>query len=103
MSQAAANTFRMEVETGALVCCLHISNLSCCANLKQIRASEDILTLTRQMKEMWLFGQLNTLGGSGKDEKIEEEAKAVLELLGRIAGERKQTIDLAEGDAKTRL
>jgi hypothetical protein len=55
------------------------------------------------MKEMWLFGQLNTLGGSGEDRKIEEEAKAVLELLGRISGERKQTIDLAEGDAKTRL
>lgn len=50
----------------------------------QIRASEDILTLTRQMKEMWLFGQLNTLSESHAEEKTEEDARAVAALLQKL-------------------
>ncbi|KAF2144108.1 uncharacterized protein K452DRAFT_357038 [Aplosporella prunicola CBS 121167] len=43
-NSTAHKNFQMQVETAAL-----------------IRAAEDILTLTRQMQELWLFGQLKTL------------------------------------------
>jgi hypothetical protein len=47
----------------------------------QVRAAEDILSLTRSMKEAWLFGTLDTLGESSQDaernQKLEENVKAV--------------------------
>lgn len=47
----------------------------------QVRAAEDILSLTRSMKEAWLFGTLDTLGESSQDvernQKLEEDVKAV--------------------------
>lgn len=49
--------------------------------LSQIRAAEDILSLTRSLKEAWLFGQLNTLGESKVALKTDEDAKAVAEGL----------------------
>ncbi|KAL8954556.1 MAG: hypothetical protein Q9183_007051 [Haloplaca sp. 2 TL-2023] len=55
---AAVDAYRMEVETTALV-----------------RAAEDMLSLTRVMKEMWLFGKLQTVGGDEAEEKAEERAE----------------------------
>lgn len=47
----------------------------------QIRAAEDILALTRTMKETWLFGKLDTLGENERDiqrrEKLEKDVLAV--------------------------
>lgn len=47
----------------------------------QIRAAEDILALTRTMKETWLFGKLDTLGENDRDvqrrEKLEKDVLAV--------------------------
>ncbi|KAL2355886.1 mediator complex, subunit Med22 [Cryomyces antarcticus] len=63
----AHSAYQMEVETAAL-----------------IRSSEDILTLTRQMQEMWLFGQLDTLGESQAQQKTEQDARAVAEVLARL-------------------
>lgn len=48
----------MEVETAAL-----------------IRAAEDILSLTRTMKEMWLFGKLETVGTNEAEERADESAR----------------------------
>lgn len=36
------------------------------------------------MQEMWLFGQLNTLGESEVQQKTDEEAKIVGELLKKV-------------------
>ena len=51
----------------------------------QIRASEDILGLTRTMKETWLFGKIDTLGENERDvqrrEKLEEDAQAVKKAI----------------------
>ena len=47
----------------------------------QIRAAEDLLSLTRQMQELWLFGQLDTLGKSAVEEKTEADARRVAELI----------------------
>ncbi|KAL8954797.1 MAG: hypothetical protein Q9193_007079, partial [Seirophora villosa] len=40
---AAVNAYKLDVETAGL-----------------IRAAEDVLSLTRVLKEMWLFGKLQT-------------------------------------------
>lgn len=42
---------------------------------KQVRAAEDILSLTRSMKETWLFGKLDTLGEDERDAKRREETE----------------------------
>ncbi|KAI4182996.1 MAG: hypothetical protein L6R41_005660 [Letrouitia leprolyta] len=68
---AAVNAYRMEVETAAL-----------------IRAAEDILSLTRVMKEMWLFGKLQTVGTNEAEERAEKSAKGVEEGLKKLMGER---------------
>ncbi|KAL8823552.1 MAG: hypothetical protein Q9191_005756 [Dirinaria sp. TL-2023a] len=60
----------MEVETAALV-----------------RAAEDVLSLTRVLKEAWLFGRLNTVGTSKVEKEAEEYAIDVAERLQRLAGE----------------
>ncbi|KAI9751012.1 MAG: hypothetical protein M1835_001295 [Candelina submexicana] len=63
----AVDAYQLEVETAAL-----------------IRAAEDILTLTRSLKEMWLFGQLDTIGESKFNERTEEAARGVLEGLQKV-------------------
>lgn len=52
----------------------------------QIRTSEEILSLTRQMQELWLFGQLKTLEKGELQERIDQDAKEVAALLGQLAG-----------------
>ncbi|KAL8775878.1 MAG: hypothetical protein Q9194_003547 [Teloschistes cf. exilis] len=69
---AAVDTYRMEVETAAL-----------------IRAAEDILSLTRVLKEMWLFGKLDTVGTNEAEARAEESAKGVQEGLQKLIGAEK--------------
>ncbi|KAL8728025.1 MAG: hypothetical protein Q9166_005696 [cf. Caloplaca sp. 2 TL-2023] len=66
---AAVDAYKMEVETAAL-----------------IRAAEDILSLTRVMKEMWLFGKLQTVGTNEAEERAEESARGVVEGLRKLMG-----------------
>ncbi|KAI9038022.1 uncharacterized protein KD926_011360 [Aspergillus affinis] len=60
----AVETYQLDVESTALV-----------------RAAEDILSLTRTMKETWLFGKLDTLGEDETDvrrrEELERDADAI--------------------------
>ena len=50
-----------------------------------IRAAEEIMVLTRELKDLWLFGGLNTLhDGDKKDAaglKMEEDAKVVYDYM----------------------
>ncbi|KAL8966381.1 MAG: hypothetical protein Q9197_006021 [Variospora fuerteventurae] len=67
---AAVNAYKLDVET---------------ANL--IRAAEDILALTRVLKEMWLFGKLQTVGmNEAAEEKAEASAQGVEEGLRKLVG-----------------
>lgn len=50
----------------------------------QIRAAEDILSLTRILKEAWLFGKLQTLGASEAETRAEAAATEVVMGLGRL-------------------
>ncbi|KAL1623289.1 hypothetical protein SLS56_008341 [Neofusicoccum ribis] len=58
--------------------------------LASIRATEEILTLTRQMQELWLFGNLNTLDTNDKQnvERVEQDVKAMIEAIEGLAKER---------------
>ncbi|KAK3176931.1 hypothetical protein OEA41_008257 [Lepraria neglecta] len=64
---AAVGAYQMEVESAALV-----------------RAAEDILSLTRILKESWLFGKLQTVGTSDAEKRAEEAAAKVAEGLARL-------------------
>ncbi|KAL5357151.1 surfeit locus protein 5 subunit 22 of mediator complex-domain-containing protein [Aspergillus floccosus] len=64
----AVETYQLDVESTALV-----------------RAAEDILSLTRAMKETWLFGKLDTLGEDEADvrrrEELERNATAIQKAI----------------------
>ncbi|PSK51695.1 hypothetical protein B9Z65_2962 [Elsinoe australis] len=64
---AALHEYQMQVETTGLV-----------------RAAEAIMTLTRQMQELWLFGQLNTLEVTEIQDKVDIQATGVAELLQKL-------------------
>jgi hypothetical protein len=55
-----------------------------------IRAAEDILSLTRTMKESWLFGKLDTLGEDERDiecrEKLERNALTIKKTIEESGG-----------------
>lgn len=53
--------------------------------MRQILAAEDVQTLIRQLEEMWLFGQLNTVGDSKVQQQTDQDAKAVADLLKQLA------------------
>lgn len=61
-----------------MLCWNHLTDVS------QVRAAEELQLLIRQMQEMWLFGQLNTLGESDVQQQTDENAKVVGELLKKV-------------------
>ncbi|KAL6717043.1 hypothetical protein ACLMJK_004957 [Lecanora helva] len=63
----AVGAYQMEVESAAL-----------------IRAAEDILALTRILKESWLFGKLQTVGISEAEKRAEEAARKVAAGLSKL-------------------
>ncbi|OJD11820.1 hypothetical protein AJ78_07488 [Emergomyces pasteurianus Ep9510] len=102
-TSTAIETYQLDVESTALVrtlrafspslpslkvlCNLHIGKPQMLnahkanRSLVQIRAAEDILSLTRTMKEAWLFGKLDILGEDEMDvrrrEGLERDAQTV--------------------------
>lgn len=100
-TSTAVETYQLDVESTALVC-PHTpiqfdsskdqepyktkTSTSLTTPLKQkIRAAEDILSLTRTMKETWLFGKLDTLGEDERDvkrrEDLENDALAIQKVI----------------------
>ncbi|KFZ09456.1 hypothetical protein V502_08735 [Pseudogymnoascus sp. VKM F-4520 (FW-2644)] len=68
---AAAQAFQTNVETQAL-----------------IRAAQDLLSLTREMKELWLFGPLRGLGEGEEGGSIDDNSKRVVEMVEAMIHER---------------
>ncbi|KIW99144.1 uncharacterized protein Z519_00807 [Cladophialophora bantiana CBS 173.52] len=86
----AVQQFQLEVESTAIV-----------------RAAEEIMMLTRTMKEIWLFGGLDTLAGdhdgrdrNGQDEaarrKMEEDVKVVEAGFKKFLEKYETTLDLSD-------
>lgn len=66
---AALNGLKLDTETQGL-----------------IRATEALLSLSRQMKELWLFGGLDTMGRSDVVEQTEGDARRVGEMVEGLVG-----------------
>jgi hypothetical protein len=47
----------------------------------QVRAAEDLLQLTRELKEMWLFGPLRGIGEGEGEGKMDKDSKSVGEMV----------------------
>jgi hypothetical protein len=60
----------------------------------QVQAAEDLLQLTRQLKELWLGGPLRDIGEGEGDGEIGEDSKKVGEL---VEGILKRTSELTVG------
>ena len=56
--------------------------------VSQIRASEDLLTLTRQMQELWVFGKLDTLRKTDAKDETTGDVKAVAEMVTKMLKKR---------------
>lgn len=52
--------------------------------LRQIQAAEDLLSLSRTLKEAWLFGKLQTVGTSEAEKRTEAASAEVLEKLNEL-------------------
>lgn len=98
----AQNEYQMQIETDMLV---SIASLGWSAKSKilivlseiQISKAEEMLSLTRGMKELWLRGHLDTLGKGTKEDKMGEDVKAVAALLEKMVKARDESV--AEADA----
>lgn len=76
ITDVATEQLRMDVESTAL-----------------IRAAEEIMVLTRDLKDLWLFGGLNTLHGQEKGaahEALEQDAKVVYDFMSKMVNGRTQ-------------
>ncbi|OAP62005.1 hypothetical protein AYL99_04208 [Fonsecaea erecta] len=91
LTDTAVQQFQLDVESTAIV-----------------RAAEEIMMLTRTMKEIWLFGGLDTLKSdhrsrdpNGMDEaarrKMEEDVKLVEEGFKKFLEKYETTLDMTEG------
>ncbi|KAI6881193.1 hypothetical protein D0869_00050 [Hortaea werneckii] len=80
-NSTALAQYQMQVETTALT-----------------RAIEEGQSFTRQLQEMWLFGQLNTIGDSEAKQRSDETAKQLSELLQQLAHTQK-----ADPDHETKM
>ena len=47
------------------------------ADIVQVRAAEDLLQLTRELKEMWLFGPLRGIGEGEGEGKMDDDSQKV--------------------------
>ena len=85
--ETAAEQFSLDHETTAL-----------------ISATEQIMVLTRTMKDLWLFGALDTIhdGEDGVDEKVKEDQEYVQGIVRRYlaGGTDGSMIKIANGDGK---
>ena len=65
---AAVRTYKMSVDSAALV-----------------QAAEDLLALTRILKEAWLFGKMQTVGTSEAEKRTGVASAMVFEGLSRLS------------------
>lgn len=83
---AAAQGLKLEAETqtlvrGPLLLVTHFIHTDCDS---QIRTAEDILSLTRELKEMWLFGALRKLGEGEEEGSMDDDSEQVMAMVQEI-------------------
>ncbi|KAK1813162.1 hypothetical protein LTR12_012486 [Friedmanniomyces endolithicus] len=60
-----------------------------------ITTAENAQSLIRQLQEMWLFGQLDTLGDSKARQQSDEDARSIALLLKQLAASQQPAVDHA--------
>lgn len=66
--------------------------------MQQIKSVEDLLALTRQLRELWVVGPLRKPGEGEREaeEQIDTEVQKVVQLLNQIRGQGRQSL-VSEG------
>lgn len=103
---AASHAFQMEVETNALVSIHAHTQPSWQTRTtepwlmrdspRQVQAAEDLLQLTRELKELWLAGPLREIGEDEESTGMAEDANRVRDMVSRVL---KQASEVKEGVA----
>jgi hypothetical protein len=57
--------------------------------IRQIKTTQDLSTLIRDLQELWLFGGLDTLSDPADEEANREKAVRVARVIEGLAGSRK--------------
>jgi hypothetical protein len=57
--------------------------------IRQIKTTQDLSTLIRDLQELWLFGGLDTLSDPADEEANREKAVRVAQVIEGLAGSRK--------------
>ncbi|KAK1071406.1 hypothetical protein LTR74_003283 [Friedmanniomyces endolithicus] len=89
---------RIEKLRDQLVARFHtIVNLA--AVSQQVKTHQEVAknaqSLIRQLQEMWLFGQLDTLGDSKARQQSDEDARSIALLLKQLAASQQPAVDHA--------
>lgn len=96
--QASYNSMAMDLETQVLVCDLPDS-LPAKSSLTslQIKSVENLLSLTRRIRELWIVGPLRKPGeGDRTEETIESEVQSVVGILNQLRANKRQQL-VSEG------
>jgi len=99
--QAGYNSMAVEIMMHGLVCVnvllAHSSFrdriLTC--SCYQVKSTEDLLALTRRLRELWVVGPLKKPGDGGEAEVLDgmkQDAASIFELLNRMRAEERQKV-----------
>ncbi|KAK3322945.1 hypothetical protein B0H66DRAFT_555539 [Apodospora peruviana] len=106
IGQAGYNSMAMEILMNGLVRFLphHPSSFSLIINTRQkIKSTEDLLALTRRLRELWIVGPLKKPGDGDVEaaEGMQEDAAAILELLTRLRVDSREKMARESGGCMT--
>lgn len=88
----------MDLETQTLVCDIsHSCPVNPWLTLSQIKSVENLLSLTRRIRELWIVGPLRKPGeGDRTEETIESEVQQVVGILNQLRANKRQRL-VSEG------
>lgn len=88
----------MDLETQNLVCALsHPQSSNLWLTLPQIKSVENLLSLTRRIRELWIVGPLRKPGeGDRTEETIDSEVQKVVGILNQLRANKRQQL-VSEG------
>lgn len=88
----------MDLETQTLVCDFsYLSPVKLWLTPSQIKSVENLLSLTRRIRELWIVGPLRKPGeGDRTEETIESEVQKVVGILNQLRANKRQQL-VSEG------
>lgn len=96
--QAGYNSMAVEIMMHGLVRVAHTlvtSYKTLISSCSKVKSTEDLLALTRRLRELWVVGPLKKPGDGGEAEVLHEmkqDAASIFELLNRMRAEAREKI-----------